>query len=195
VRAAAAEVTGKLEAKELIAELQTLMDDTDGFVVKNALEALRKMGAAPEPDKLVGLAQRHAGLRGEAVEMLVNSGTDSAVKAVTDMYKSIGVDGRLAVLDSLKAGPRGSQETTQWQSFLAQAAVENDPRLRRAVAEALGAQPATVAAALVGSLLSDEDGETRSHAAGVVLSVIGRERVVASGSHGAHIARLMEELN
>ena len=48
-----------------------------------------------------------------------------------------------------------------WQPFLAQAATENDARLRRAAAEALGAQPAKVAAAVVGPLLADEDAETR----------------------------------
>lgn len=195
VRAAAAEVTGKLEAKELIADLKSLLDDADGFVVKNALEALRKLSAAPEPDKLVEIAQRHNGLRGEAVEMLVNSGTEDAVKAVTDMYKSSNIEGRLTILGSLKPGPERQEGTSAWQPFLAQAATESDARLRRAAAEALGAQPAKVSAALVGPLLSDEDGATRSQAAGVVLSVIGGERVVASGSHGAYFAGWTEEFD
>jgi HEAT repeat protein/thioredoxin-like negative regulator of GroEL len=192
VRAAAAEITGKLEAKELIPELKGLLDDADGFVIKNALEALRKWGAAPEPDKVLGIAQRHPGLRGEAVEMLVSSGREDAVKAVTDMYKASDVEGRLAILGSLKSGSGQQQETTAWQPFLAQAATENDARLRRAAAEALGAQPPKVAAAVVGPLLADEDAETRLQAAGVVLSVISGERVPASGSHGSYIVQLPE---
>jgi len=191
VRAAAAEVTGKLEAKELIAALKPLLDDADGFVVKCALEALGKLSATPEPDKLVGLTQRHPGLRGEAVEVLVHAGTEEAVKAVTDMYKSSGVEGRLAILDSLKSA---SGKDPGWQPFLAQAAVETDARLRRAVAEALGAQPAKVAAALIGPLLSDEDAETRSQAAEVVLSVIGGERAVMHSSHGAYAVGWTDEI-
>ena len=195
VRAAAAEVTGKLEAKDLIVDLRSLLDDPDGFVVKGTLEALRKLSATPEPDQLAGIAQRYPGLRGEAVEMLVNWGTEPAVKAVTDMYKSSGIEGRLAILGSLRSGSESEQQTTAWQPFLAQAATEGDARLRRSAAEALGAQPAKVAAALVGPLLSDEDGATRAQAAGVVLSVIGGERVAASGSHGAYVSEVVEDLS
>jgi HEAT repeat protein len=184
VRAAAAEIAGKLEAKELIPDLKTLLEDADGFVIKNALEALRKMSAMPEPDKLLAIAQRQAGLRGEAVEMLVNSGSEPAVQAVIDLYKTSNVEGRLTVLGSLKSGHSGQPESTAWQPFLTQAATETDPRLRRAVADVLGAQPAKVAAAVVDPLLADEDTETRSNAAAVVLSVIGQERAVARNSHG-----------
>jgi HEAT repeat protein len=194
VRAAAAEITGKLEAKELIPELKGLLEDTDGFVIKNALEALRKWGAAPEPDKVLGIARRHPGLRGEAVEMLVSSGRGDAIKAVTDLYQSSDIEGRLAILGSLKAGTEQQQETMVWQPFLAQAATENDARLRRAAAEALGAQPAKVAAAVVSPLLADEDAETRLQAAGVILSVISGERVPTSGSHGSYIVQLPEGL-
>ena len=81
-----------------------------------------------------------------------------------------------------------------WQPFLTQAATENDARLRLAAAEALGAQPAKLAAAVVGPLLADEDAETRSQAAGVVLSVISGERVPTSGSHGSYIVQLPEGL-
>jgi HEAT repeat protein/thioredoxin-like negative regulator of GroEL len=187
VRAAAAEITGKLEAKELIPDLKTLLDDADGFVIKNTLEALRKLGAMPEPDKLMRIAQAHPGLRGEAVPMLVSWGSDDAVKVATEMYRAGDIEARLAILGSLKSTPERQQQSAAWQPFLAQAATESDPRLRRAAAEALGAEPAKTAAAVVGPLLSDEDAETRAHAAGVVLFIIGGERVVAAGSHGTYI--------
>jgi hypothetical protein len=113
------------------------------------------------------------------------------------MYRSSDSEGRLAILGSLKAGSERPQESSVWQTFLKQAASESDARLRRAAAGALGAQPAGVAAAVVGPLLSDENAETRSQAAGVVLSVMGAERVVTSGSHEVYVTdfgELTEEL-
>jgi HEAT repeat protein/thiol-disulfide isomerase/thioredoxin len=184
VRSAAAEVTGKLEAKELIDDLKPLLEDQDGFVVKSALEALRKLGGTPEPEKLMAVARRHAGLRGQAVEMLVNWGGDEAVKAVTETYKSSTVDGRLEILRNLSGGTAQNQENSPWQSLLAVAAAEPDPRIRRAAADALIGQPHKVAAALVGPLLADGDREARSKATTVVLSIISGEK--AYPSHGAH---------
>ncbi len=184
VRAAAAEIAGKLDMKELTEDCKTLLDDADGFVVRNALQALRKFSASPDPEKLVRVADRHGGLRSEVVELLVRWGTQDAVKAVTDMYNAAGTEGRLAILGSLGVGGSPNQESAAWQPLLGQAAKEADPRLRRAAAKAMSAQPAKLAAALVGPLLSDEDSETRSAAAEVVLSVIGGERVIRAGSHG-----------
>jgi HEAT repeat protein/thiol-disulfide isomerase/thioredoxin len=191
VRAAAAEITGKLDAKELSEDLKPLLDDADGFVVKNTLEALRKLGATPDPEKLVRIPERHAGLRGEVVELLLKWGTEDAVKAVTDMYRDAGAEGRLAILNSLSVGSERDQSSTVWQPLLAQAATETDPRLRRAAATAMSAQPAKVAAALVAPLLSDEDPETRSKGAGVVLSIMGGERVLGSGSNGDQISQFI----
>ncbi len=186
VRAAAAEIAGKLEVKELIPELQGLLDDTDGFVVKNALEALRKLSATPEPEKLVRTSERHPGLRGDVVELLVKWSTDDAVKAVTGMYNASPIEGRLAILNSF-GSPEGNRESTAWQPLLAQAAADADPRLRRAAATALSTQPPSVAAALVGPLLSDDDAETRSNAAEAVLSIMGGERSMRSGSHTVEV--------
>ncbi len=127
--------------------------------------------------------------------MLVNRGSESAVKAVTDLYKASSIEGRLAILGSLKPGSEMPPESSAWQPLLTQVATANDARLRRAAAEALAAQPAKVAAAVVGPLLSDEDAETRSQAAGVVLSIIGGERVVTSGSHGSSLIQINEEIS
>jgi HEAT repeat protein/thioredoxin-like negative regulator of GroEL len=186
VRAAAAEAAGKLDAKELGAELTSLLDDADGFVVKSALESLRSLGSTPDPEKLMGVAGRHSGVRGQAVEMLVNWGTDDAVKSVTQTYQSSTVEGRLEILGHLQgnSGREQNTSTSVWQPLLAQGAAEPDPRLRRAAVEAIGLEAHSVAASLIGPLLSDEDSGTRSKAAIVVLSIIGGERMITS--HGGH---------
>lgn len=189
VRAAAAEVTGKLAVNELVNNLNSLLSDPDGFVVKNALEALQKLGAAPEPEKLLALARQHPDLRGETVQLLVNRGTDDAVKTVTELYQSSPPDERIEIVRSLGSGMQQGQETSPWEALLARAATESDPRLRRAAAQMLAAQPPKVAAKLVGALLADEDEETRSAAAGVVLSVVGRERQVITSLHGTSVSR------
>jgi HEAT repeat protein len=191
VRATAAEVTGKLGVNELVKELNSLLNDPDGFVVKNALEALQKLGGAPEPQKLLALAQQHSDLRNEAIAILVRSGTDDAVKAVTELYHSSPIEGRIAIIRNLQTGTHPNQETSPWQPLLAEAAKEAEPRLRRATAEMLATQPPKLAASLVGGLLSDEDQETRSAAAGAVLSVIGRERQVVASSHGSSISEFV----
>jgi HEAT repeat protein/thioredoxin-like negative regulator of GroEL len=194
VRAAAAEVAGKLEMQELIEDLKALLEDSDGFVVKNALESLAKLNAAPEPDKLLAVAQRQPGLRGDAVQMLVIGGTEDGVKATAELYKNSTIEGRVTILQSLAAHSHPSQDIPAWKPFLAQAAAESDPRLRRAAAEAIAAQPAKVAAELVAPLLNDEDAETRTLAARAVLSVIGGEPIVITTAHGAHFEELVEEM-
>jgi HEAT repeat protein len=191
VRAAAAEVTGKLGVNELAGELNFLLSDPDGFVVKNALEALQKLGAAPEPQNLLSVAKQHPELRGETVELLVNRGTEDAVKTVTELYQSSAIDGRIAIIRNLGTGKQQAEVDSPWQPLLGQAATETDPRLRRAAAQMLASQPLKVAAMLVGPLLSDEDEETRGAAAGVILSIIGRERQVVATSHGTSFSEFV----
>ncbi len=191
VRAAAAEVTGKLGVNELVGELSSLLSDPDGFVVKNALEALQKLGAAPEPQNLLAVAKQHPDLRGETVELLVNRGTEEAVKTITELYQSSATDGRIEIIRNLGTGRQQAQEDSPWQPLLGQASTETDPRLRRAAAQMLASQPPRVAAMLVGPLLSDGDEETRSAAAAVVLSILGRERQVVATSHGTSISEFV----
>lgn len=195
VRAAAAEVAGKLGVKELIAQLKGLLEDADGFVAKSALGALRLLSATPEPDKLAGLARRHAGLRGEAVELLVISGAADAVQAVTEMYNAGAFEARLAIVGSLGAAEQPDKDSTAWQPLFARVALEPDARLRRAAAEALGAQSAKLAAAIVGPFLADDDPETRSLAAAVVLRVISGERFVQATSHSQTYFEPLDEVD
>ena len=184
VRAAAAELTGKLAMNDLVDDLNRLLTDADGFVVKNAMQALGKLGAAPEPQKLLAVVRQHSDLAPETVGLLVDLGTDDAVNTVTALYDSRAEDGRIAVIHSLgRAAPRNAG-TNAWQPLLAKAARESNPRVRLAVAQMLATQPSKLAASLVGDLLSDPDRDIRSAAAGVVLSVIGRERQVLTGPHG-----------
>lgn len=185
VRAAAAEIVGKLQAQELVPELTSLLNDADGFVTKNALGALRKVGAAPDSTQLSALARRQPGLRGEAVELLVQSATEDAVQAVIELYQNSGTEERLAVLGGLggAGSPEGQDLDSPWKPLLAKAVTEPDVRVRRAAAEALGTQPAKLAAELVGPLLSDEDAETRASAAMAVLAVVSGERVQVRSSH------------
>jgi HEAT repeat protein len=187
VRAAAAEVVGKLGVKELINELNMLLSDPDGFVVKSALDALEKLGAAPTPEKLLALANRLSGLRGEAVDLLVKGGNEESVKIVTELYESDDSEGRLVIVRSLGNGSERGQQESPWLPLLSKAASDSDPRLRRAAAEALAAEPAKSAASLVGKLLSDEDEETRVASASLVLSILGGERASVYASHGTRI--------
>ncbi len=191
VRAAAAEVTGKLAAKDLVSELTKLLGDADGFVVKSALEALQKLGATPEVEKLLAVARNYPGLREETVEIMVKSGTDETVKGITALYESVPTDGRVAILRSLGAGQGGGQEADPWQPLLAQAITNSDPRLRRVAAESLATRPPKIAAALIIPLLSDEDQETRASAAGVVLNIVSGERQVVATAHGTRISEFV----
>jgi HEAT repeat protein len=109
------------------------------------------------------------------------------------MYKSSPVEDRISILHSIGAGLRQDRQATAWQPLLAQAATDPDARMRRAAMETLGAQPPKVAAALVGPSVSDEDAETRSAAAGVVLSIIGGQRSVIAGPRSSRHAEIIQE--
>lgn len=173
VRAAAAEVAGKLNAAEVRDDLTKLLDDPDGFVVKNALAALSEQEATPTPPQLGAIARRHAGLRGEVVALLLATGRDESSEVVADLYRTGGTEERLDLLHALSstAGELGAA----WTPLLTQAAAEPDARLRRAATEALGSLPAKPAAELLEPRLNDEDAETRTAAVAVVLSILGGE--------------------
>jgi HEAT repeat protein/thioredoxin-related protein len=201
VRATAAEVIGKMRVAELAPDLQKLLDDADGFVVKNALVALTTMSAAPEVSRLAALAQRLPSLRGDAVQMLVQSGSDEGVEIVQAMYDQGGLEEKLAILGAL--APRADRQDLffqapgfnasrpdraedVWKPLLTQAGKEPDARLRRTAAQALSRRSLKLAAELVGPLLTDEDAATRVAAAEVVLGILaaesrGASRVMASG--------------
>jgi HEAT repeat protein/thioredoxin-related protein len=195
VRAATAEVVEKLEIRELLAALEPLLKDPDGFVAKNALVAMHTLGAPPDAASLAALARRHAGLRGDVLTMLAKSGTEEAAQAVFDLYTSGETEGRLEVLRLLgekKVPDRGGSNSV-WRPLFARATKETDVRLRRVAAESLGAQSPQLAAEWVGALLSDEDAETRAAAALTVMAILSGERLRA-GSHSRDSLSELEAL-
>ena len=193
VRAAAADLSGALGSIELSGALDALLGDSDSFVVRSALEALEKIGATPSSEKLLLLAEQHPDLRSETVGLLVSSVKDDSVKTVTDLYRSSTVEGRTEIVRNLAANSSRNSATNPWQPLLSQAVVESDPRLRRAVAEILAAQPAKSASLLVTPLLTDEDEPTRAAAAAAILSILSGERQVVSSSHGSRISQFLDE--
>jgi HEAT repeat protein len=196
VRAAAAETVGKLRAAEALDGLRALLDDADGFVVKSTLRALRTLKASPEPARLLAVAKRHPALREEVMGLLLSWGTADAAAAVADRYHAGSPEERLEILRGLCSGSEGNPEGTNWQALLAEASAEPGAQLRRAAVKAIGAQPGKVAAALVGRLLADDDQETRTAAAGVVLSIVAGQRLVVrsdSHTHGGSYERWLGE--
>ncbi len=177
VRAAAAEIIGKLSVGTLADDLKKRLDDPDGFVVKSALTALGKLNAAPEPAQLVALSQRLPSLQGDAVGLLLSSESDETVKTITELFNSGTVENRLAILNVM-AQKETSDETKsdeEWKPLLTQAITAADPRLRRGAATVLGQRSPKLAVELVGLLLADEDRETRLAAVNVVLRILDRD--------------------
>lgn len=183
VRATAAEVAGKLHVNALSSELNSLLSDSDAFVVKNALVALNALSARPEPAQLAALAKRLPALRGEAVEMMAQSESDETVKSVESIYESGDTETRHAILNALARieSPNANNRTNDvWRSLIAKAVKEKESRLRQAVAELIGRRPPALAAQLIGPLLADDEADVRNTAADVALSILAGERRVAS---------------
>jgi HEAT repeat protein len=182
VRATAAEVAGKMRLLELAAEVKKLLEDTDGFVVKNALVASKGLGAAPPAPQLAEIAKRLPALRADAVELMIEKNADDTVKIVLDMFDRGGFDDRVAILNALARNESSDHKAANdpWKPLLARAAAVPDPPVRRLAAEVLGMRPLKSAAELVGPLLEDPDVDTRGAAADVVLGIIaGKRRVVS----------------
>lgn len=177
IRAAAAEVIGKLGAGELAEDLKKLLDDPDGFVVKSALAALGNLHATPDPEQLAALGKRLPSLQGDTVEMMLQSETDETVKKITDIFNSGNTNDQIAVLNALARSETSDEKKSDdgWKPLLTRATTATDPRLRRGAAEVLGKRSPKLAAELVGPLLADEDRETRLAAANVVLGILAHD--------------------
>jgi thioredoxin 1 len=179
VRAAAAEITGKLSIRGLADDLKKRLDDPDGFVVKNALTALGQLGAAPEPAQLIALSQRLPSLQSDAVALLLQSDSDETVKTVTELFNSGSEESRRVILDELAKKETSDETKTdgEWKPLLKQAIAAADPRLRHGAAEVLGQRSPKLAVELLGLLLADGDRETRWAAANAVLRILDRDEV------------------
>ncbi len=177
VRATAAEIAGKLSAANLVPDLKKLLDDPDGFVVKNTLAALKSLNAAPGATRLAELGKRLPSLRGDIVELMLESESTTMVQSVTEMFNTSGPDVQVTILNALAQHESLDDNRTDngWKPLFTQAATATDPRLRSAAATALASRSPKLAAELVGPLLADEDRDTRKAAAEVVLILLTRD--------------------
>lgn len=178
VRAAAAEVAGKLSVAKLKDDLNKLLSDSDGFVVKSALTALETLNSQPNPDQILALAKRLPSLQGDAVDALLRTESDDTVKTVTKLFNDGTTDTRIAILGAfLHRGFYGyTQNDEGWKPMLAQAIAAPDARLRQTAARVLSRRTSKVQAQLVGPLLTDEDPETRRIGASLVLQILGQRK-------------------
>ncbi|HWQ93073.1 MAG TPA: HEAT repeat domain-containing protein, partial [Clostridia bacterium] len=197
VRAAAAELAGKLRSQQQAAGLRKLLEDSDGFVVRNALEALKQVGAAPEPAQLVTVANMHPGLRGQVLELLAKWSSDDAVQAGIEMYKAGNTESRLGLLSNLgrAATEHRTMRGNAWMPLLQQAASEPEPRLRRAAAEAISALPPESAALMTETLLSDVDPEVRARGALSAMAIVGGGRIMTPTSKDPRYGNIMADFD
>src|SRR5262249_47034560 len=139
VRAAAAEITGKLKIGEAADELKVLLDDPDSFVVKSALTALENLGSAPESAHLAALSKRLPGLRSETIKLMLQARSEENIKTITEMYESSARDDQLAILQALSVDVSTDDNSSDagWKPLLTKASASTDPRQRRATATLL----------------------------------------------------------
>jgi len=185
VRAASVEVIGKLKVTDLVPDVKKLIDDSDGFVVKSTLVALNGLSAAPETGQLLAVARRLPALRGDAVEMMARSASSDTVKEVTELYERGSMEARVTILNALGHRDRFENRPIDdtWRPLLQNAISSPETRLRRTAADLLGLASPGLAADLASPLLADEDVETRSVAAEVVLGIMaGRKTGALRGS-------------
>ena len=177
VRAAAAEVVGKLKVSALVPELKKLLNDTDSFVVKSALAGLMDADAMPDTDEITPLVQRLPALRSDLLGMLVKEHKTDKIEIFSAVYEAGNAKEKEAVLAALKQSQyTQNQSDDGWKPFLVKVLAEKDPRLRRGAAAVLGGRSPALAAELVSPLLSDEHLEARIAAAEVVIGLISGKR-------------------
>jgi HEAT repeat protein len=177
VRAATAEIIGKVEATEFVPDLKKLLEDTDGFVVKSALLALGQLHATPESEQLAALGKRLPSLRGDTVGLMLQSDTDETAKEVTELFNSSKPDEQAAILRAFAKREISNEGKSDeaWKPLLTRATTAADPKVRRIATESLGGRALALAAELIGPLLADEDRETRIAAASVLVGLLAKE--------------------
>ena len=182
VRAAAAEVAGKMRMTEVGQALLELLQDKDGFVVKHALDALNSLGSVPPAPQLAELAKRLPELRSDVVGLMIEKNEDATLETVLEMFTKGGVEIQLAILNAFARTEHTEPKTggDPWRPLLTNAVSASDSRVRRLATEVLGMRPLKSAAELVGPMLNDADAETRAAAMDVVLQIIAGKRRVPS---------------
>ncbi|HUR56802.1 MAG TPA: HEAT repeat domain-containing protein, partial [Opitutaceae bacterium] len=195
VRATAVEVSGKLQVKELATDLQARLEDSDGFVVKNALAALPLLGSAPEPEQLAAAAKRLPAIRGDVVRALTRSPSEDAVKVAIELFDSGDTDGRASILAALGQRERfdNSRLHKSWQPLIAKGIESTNAGLRQAAAALLCRVPPAVAVQLITPLLSETNVEARSLAAQSALELLSGKRSISASDEMAFGLDIDEE--
>jgi HEAT repeat protein/thiol-disulfide isomerase/thioredoxin len=170
VRAAAAEVLGKMDIKTAAPQLAALLDDSDGFVVRSALLAMRSLGSPPTDARLRELMKKHADLVGLAVEVMVRSDVPATLKAVETVYDESNETQRQSILDALAKSYSSSSNDDHWKPLLEKALAEKNTSLRQAAAGVIARRSVNLSVQFITRLLEDKDEAVRAAGA---LRVLG----------------------
>jgi thioredoxin 1 len=184
VRAAAVETAGKLRATDLTSEIKPLLQDADGFVVKNTLTTLQQLQSAPEPEVLLGISKRLPGLRGEVIEILVENPSEEIITNILAQYDAGKAPDRVVLLRAITKSNRdlGEGKKDIWAPLFEKAAADPDLTVRQAAAQGLLARPRTFAGKPAVALLGDADSQVRDTAAMAVLVVLNTDQTASSSS-------------
>lgn len=176
VRATAAETAGKIKGTELKKSLRGLLQDKDGFVVRNTLKAMEAMDDTPEPELIAGLVRRLPTLRSEAMAMLVEQGGDEAGMVAADFYNAGTENDRITLLNAMLKSSRPG-ESNAWTALVERGLSETAPSLRQAAAAVALAGSTNTLVRLIGKMLADDDASVfQSGAEGVLWMVAGKMR-------------------
>ena len=182
VRAAAAEVIGKLELADANDALLRLLGDEDPFVVKNALTALRSTEGVPDLETLRAVIRRMPGLTGLAIECTVGSRSTAVLKTVEALYDESDAERRRGILRGLAESGYG-RAGGDWNAFFTKTVASKDPVVRRRLVDVLARSSVPTATPFVARLLEDEDMEVRVATAGLAVRAAAYHRGV-SGDQG-----------
>jgi HEAT repeat protein/thioredoxin-related protein len=186
VRAAGVEAVGKLKLTNLTASILKLLDDPDGFVVKNTLVALAGLEHKPDPARLMAVAGRLPALQGDAISMVAKEPDSKTVQDVLKLFQRGSPSSQSAILAALGRRERfGSQPLDDdWKPVLTSAVTIPDRNVREQLATLLHIAPPALAAEIVGPLIRDDDALVRDEASVIALGILSGTGSAPSGSTG-----------
>lgn len=192
VRAAAAEVIGKLKLQAGAAALQTLLDDHDPFVVQSAMVSLGQLGQSPDAARVMKLADRSAELAPLAIRALATSSDPHAGEMMLKIYRHAPASQRVDLLNALhNARLENTLPDEPLRPTLGEALKSDDAAVRRAAMAVLKERSAAISYQLIGPLLDDADADV----AGTAAMMAVRVTAVAWGVHGQDDRNLYGVLN
>jgi HEAT repeat protein len=171
VRAAAAEVIGKMSIETANKDLLALLSDEDAFVVKSALTALRSTKGTPNLQMLLTVIQRTPSVTSLAVECAINQDTPAVLKMIESVYDQT-EDRRGDIMDGLaESSHDGDKGDEHWLTLLTKVAGSNDAGLRHKLVHVLDGRSPQMQTRFLAGLLGDSDPDIRVAAAGLTLEV------------------------